>query len=319
MTDISKINGDFSGKDILSLDQFEQSDLQLLFQAVPEYKNLADANKPSTILAGHVVTELFYEPSSRTFGSFFSAISRLGGTVLPIQNPETVSSVAKGETLEDTIKTFASYSSAIVMRSKETGSAKRAALAVDVPIVNAGDGTGEHPTQALLDIYTIFEKFGKTSDVKGVMVGDLRNGRTVHSLLKALSLFPNNHMYLLSPQSLQLPKELLQELSKKDMMLTQITSEKEIPQDAHFWYWTRVQKERFADLEEYERTKHAFILTPKLLKERGNKNLILMHPLPRVGEIEETVDEDPRAYYFKQMRNGLYLRMALFAKILGKK
>ena len=319
MPDSTKINGDFFGKDILSIDQFSPSDIELLFSSVPKFQQIAQTTSPNNTLSGKVITLLFYEPSSRTFGSFFSAAQRLGAGVLSIQNPETVSSVAKGETLEDTIRTFASYSEAIVMRSKEKGAALKASLATDIPIINAGDGTGEHPTQALLDMYTIYEKFHKLSGITGVMVGDLLNGRTVHSLLKALALFPNNHMYLLSPASLQLPQDLSEILIAKGLKLTPITSSGEMPKDASFWYWTRVQKERFADLAEYERTKHAFVLTPKLLDERGNKDLILMHPLPRVGEIEEAVDSDPRAYYFKQMKNGLYVRMTLFDLILNRK
>lgn len=318
MTDIQKINADFLGKDILSIDQFSKEDIELLFTDIPKYKELVETSSPNTILAGKVITLLFFEPSSRTFGSFFSAAERLGAKVLPIQNPETVSSVAKGETLEDTIHTFASYSEAIVMRSKEAGNALRAALATDIPVINAGDGTGEHPTQALLDMYTIYERFGKLDNITGVMVGDLLNGRTVHSLLKGLSRFSNNRIYLLAPKSLQLPQEQINELTQAGLTLTPISSEQDIPQDAQFWYWTRVQKERFTNLEEYERTKHAFILTPQLLDQHGNDNLILMHPFPRVGEIDEAVDQDPRAYYFTQMRNGLYVRMALFAKILSK-
>ncbi len=313
-----KINGDFFNKALLTLDQCSTKDILHLFQRVPRFKKIADTNTPCDILAGHVIALLFFEPSSRTFGSFFSAASRLGATIFPIQNPETVSSVAKGETLEDTIKTFASYTSAIVIRSKEVGTAARAALATNIPIINAGDGTGEHPTQALLDMYTIHERFGTLSGLTGVMVGDLLNGRTVHSLLRGLSLFPKNHIYLLSPKKLQLPKELFNILTKKGIVLTPIASTRDLPKEAHFWYWTRVQKERFTSLKAYEKVKHAFILTPQLLKEKGNKNLILMHPLPRVGEIDEAVDKDPRAYYFKQMRNGLYIRMALFNLILRK-
>lgn len=319
MADITKINEDFFGKDILSIDQFTSSDIELLFSSVPHFQEITENTSPNTILSGKVITLLFYEPSSRTFGSFFSAAQRMGAGVLPIQNPETVSSVAKGETLEDTIRTFASYSEAIVLRSKEKGTALKASLATDIPIINAGDGTGEHPTQALLDMYTIYERFGKLSGVTGVMVGDLLNGRTVHSLLRALALFPNNHMYLLSPQSLKLPQELTEELTQKGLTVTPITSAEDMPKDASFWYWTRVQKERFTNLDEYEKTKLSFILTPQLLKEKGNNDLILMHPLPRVGEIKEAVDADARAYYFKQMRNGLYVRMALFDQILHKR
>lgn len=319
MTDLPKVNGDFYGKNIISLDQFAASDLTLLFKHTQIHKKIADYNRPSKRLAGHIISLLFYEPSSRTFGSFLSAAQRLGAGTLAIQNPETVSSVAKGETLEDTIRTFASYTSAIVIRSKKEGTAQEAANATDIPIINAGDGTGEHPTQALLDMYTLFDRFGTLSGLTGVIVGDLLNGRTVHSLLRGLSLFKNNHIYLLSPQNLQLPTPLLKHLQTKGLTIHILTSTKNMPINAHFWYWTRVQKERFVHLEEYEKLKHSFILTPQLLKDKGNPNLILMHPLPRVGEIEEGVDNDPRAYYFKQMRNGLYVRMALFDLILNKR
>lgn len=315
-----KIEGKFTGKDILSLDQFDATDLLILFKHTAEMKKLAEKSTPSDILKGTLTTLIFYEPSSRTFGSFGAAIKRLGGTTVDIQNPQQFSSVAKGETLEDTIRTFESYSNAIVMRHPQSGAAALAAEAAEhSPIINAGDGVGEHPTQALLDLYTIYEHVGRLDNLTVLMAGDILNGRTVHSLIRGLSLYKNNTVYLLSPKRLKLNAEDLKEFSSRGVKLVEIESEKEIPKDASVWYWTRVQKERFENLEEYEKIKHAFIVTPDLMKKYAAKDMILMHPLPRVGEIETTVDPDPRAVYLRhQMRNGMYVRMALMALVLGR-
>lgn len=315
-----KINGNFKGKDILSLDQFSEKDLKILFPLTRKMKDIAVNAKPSRILEGNIVTLIFYEPSSRTFGSFSASVKQLGGQTVEIQNPQQFSSVAKGETLKDTIRTLEAYSDAIVMRHSEIGSAKKAAdAAFFVPIINAGDGTGEHPTQALLDLYTIYEKFGKLDNLTGLIAGDILNGRTVHSLIRGLSLYKGNTLYLLSPKELRLSQADLKDFSKRGIKLIEIQGEKEIPKNANFWYWTRVQKERFKDIEAYEKLKNRFIVTEKLLKTYGNKNMILMHPLPRIGEIDEAVDKDPRAVYLKsQVRNGMYVRMALLALILGK-
>lgn len=319
MAKSDQINGDFKGKDILSLDQFSRSDIELLFQKASEMAEQVQQQKQSDILKGTITTLLFYEPSSRTFGSFSSAIKRLGGATLDIQNPTTVSSVAKGETLEDTIRTFESYSDAIVMRHPEVGSVEKAAGVATIPVINAGDGIGEHPTQALLDLYTIHKKFNKLDGLTLLMAGDIKNGRTVHSLLRGLSLFSNITAYLLSPQSLKLSREELEDFTQRGVKVVEITSEAEIPKDAHVWYWTRVQKERFNDLSEYEKTKHSFILTNKLLTDYGNNDMVIMHPLPRVGEILEEVDSDKRSLYFtEEMRNGMYTRMALMGLVLGK-
>lgn len=315
-----KLNGTFKGQDILSLSQFDQKSLTLLFKQTKKMAEIAKNAKPSEILKGNIVTLIFYEPSSRTFGSFSASVKQLGGQTLDILNPQQFSSVAKGETLEDTIRVFEAYSDAIVIRHPETGTAEKAAAAAKfVPIINAGDGIGEHPTQALLDLYTIFEKFGRLDHLKGVITGDILNGRTVHSLLQGLSIFKQNTIYLLSPEKLRLPRGDFSYYKEMGLNLIEIQSEKEIPHDAHFWYWTRVQKERFTSLVEYEKVKHAFILTPNLLEEKGNKNMIIMHPLPRVGEILPEIDKDERAVYLRsEIRNGMYIRMALIALILGK-
>lgn len=315
-----QINGNFKGKDIISLDQFSPKDLDILFRVTKKMADIGANAKPSDILKGNIVTLLFYEPSSRTFGSFCAAAKQLGGQTIDIQNPSQTSSVAKGETLEDTIRVFEAYSDAIVMRHFELGIAKRAAdSAKFVPVVNAGDGIGEHPTQALLDLYTIYEKFGTLNGLKGLIAGDILNGRTVHSLIRGFSLFKRNKLYLLSPKKLQLSKADFSNFSKRGIKLMEIESEKDIPRDINFWYWTRVQKERFSDLADYEKVKNKFIVTQKILNTYGGKNMILMHPLPRVGEILPEVDDDPRAVYLKsQIRNGMYIRMALLALILGK-
>jgi len=320
-TSPEKINGDFRGKDILSLDQFDGNSLELLFRATRSIEHIGRAPVASDLLKGHLAVLIFYEPSSRTRGSFEAAVKQLGGETIVIENPQQFSSVAKGETLEDTIRTFEAYSDLIVLRHPVTGSlAKAADTAKFVPVINAGDGgQGEHPTQALLDLYTIAQSTGKLDNLKGVLAGDMLNGRTVKSLIRGLALYPGNTLYLLSPEELKLNRIEFEEFSKRGIVLIEISTEEDLPQDANFWYWTRVQKERFEDQEEYERVKNRFILTQDLLKQKGNPDLILMHPLPRVGEIDPEVDKDPRAVYLRsQVRNGMYVRMALLGLILGK-
>lgn len=315
-----KINGNFKGKDILSLDQFSPKDLQILFTHTKKMKTIATKAKPSSILAGSLVTLLFYEPSSRTFGSFGASVKQLGGQTIDIINPQQFSSVAKGETLEDTIRVFEAYCDAIVIRHPEAGTARKAAeAAFFVPIINAGDGIGEHPTQGLLDLYTIYERFGRLDNLTILCAGDLLNGRTIHSLLRGLALYKNNTAYLLSPKKLRLNRTDYEELTKRGIRLIEIDNIREIPKNANVWYWTRVQKERFENIKEYEKLKHAYVIDKKLLDTYGNKNLIVMHPLPRVGEIDSTIDTDPRAVYLRsEIRSGMYIRMALLALVLGK-
>ncbi|MDP3988359.1 MAG: aspartate carbamoyltransferase [Candidatus Levybacteria bacterium] len=316
----NKINGDFKGKDIVSLDQFSPKDLGILFKLTKKMREIGANARPSRVLEGNIVTLLFYEPSSRTFASFSAAVKQLGGQTVEIQNPQEFSSVSKGETFEDTIRVFEAYCDAIVIRHPEVGSAQIAAdFATHVPILNAGDGIGEHPTQALLDLYTIYEKFGRLSNLTGVAAGDILYGRTVKSLIRGLALYPGNTLYLLSPKELRLPKEELEKYSKRGIKLIEIENENDIPKNANLWYWTRTQKERFKTKEAYEKVRNKFIVTPRLVRKRGNKDLIIMHPLPRVGEILPEVDQDPRAVYLRsQIRNGMYIRMALLALILGK-
>lgn len=344
-----KINGDFRGKDILSMEQFDPNSIDKLFKVTKEMSEIAKNAKPSKILEGNIVSLLFYEPSSRTMNSFDAATKQLGGDTLVEKDPRRLSSVAKDESFPDTIKTFESYCDAIVIRHPEVGSAQKAAIAAKkVPVINAGDGIGEHPTQALLDLYTIWEKTGTLSGLKCLFAGDIKNGRTVHSLLKALSLYKGNTVYLLSPEQLKLDRTQLEELKAKGLNIVEIDKVEDIPKDCNTWYWTRVQKERFnikkdnnklvkainsfaswfwkkgnnknfITSKEFEMLKNRFIVNQDLLNRYGNDKMILMHPLPRVGEIKEEVDDDPRAVYLKnQIRNGMYVRMALLALVLGK-
>lgn len=320
MLPLQKIDGAFKNKHILSLDQFSAKDIEKLFSHVSQMKDIVLKQKPSTILAGKIVALFFFEPSSRTFSSFSTAVKRLGGQTVEYQNPSQTSSAVKGETIEDTIKVFEAYADALVMRHPKMGEAiKAATAATTIPIINAGDGIGEHPTQALFDLYTIRERHKKLDNLTGVLVGDMLNGRTIHSIIRGLSFYPGNTLYLLSPKSLQLSREDLVNFSARKIQLIEIENEKDLPKNAHFWYWTRVQKERFANEKDYEKVKHSFILTPQLIQTYAGKETIFMHPLPRVGEIDLAVDADPRALYLTdEVRNGLYVRMALLALVLGR-
>lgn len=315
----TKITPFFSNKSFISIDPSLKGSLFELFSQADILRKLP-YKKTAQLLQGKLVTLLFFEPSSRTFSSFSAAVKKLGGMTIEYQNPLQTSSSVKGETLEDTMKVFANYSDAIIMRHYKQGTVAQAAGSVSIPVINAGDGIGEHPTQALLDAYTIFRKKKKLNGLTGVIAGDLLNGRTVHSLLKILALYKNNTIYLLAPHRLRLNPTLKKEIISKGLRLVEISHQSDIPTNCNFWYWTRVQKERFTDSKEYEKLKHTFILTSQLLKEKGNKDTIILHPLPRVGEIETTVDNDPRALYLtEEIQNGLYIRMALLNLILGSK
>ncbi|MBI2621606.1 MAG: aspartate carbamoyltransferase [Candidatus Levybacteria bacterium] len=318
---IEPINGKYKGKDIISLDQFSPKDISILFKKTVGMLLIAKNARPSDLLKGNIVTLIFYEPSSRTFGSFVAAVKQLGGSTVEILDPEHFSSVSKGESLEDTIRVFEAYCDVIVLRHPKKGATLKAAQAAGfVPVINAGDGIGEHPTQALLDLYTIYERTKKLDNLIGVLAGDMLNGRTIHSLIRGLSKFNGNKLYLLSPKELRLSREdLSSHMESGKLELVEIESEKDIPKNADFWYWTRVQKERFKSESAYEKVKNRFVLDNKLIKERAGKNTIFMHPLPRVGEILPEVDKNPNAVYLRsEIRNGMYIRMALLALILGK-
>lgn len=318
---LEMINGDFKGKDIISFDQFSVEDLHMLFNLTGRMKHIALNKEPSRLLEGLLIALLFFEPSSRTFSSFVAATKRLGGQTIEMQNPEGVSSINKGESFEDTVRVLEAYSNAIVLRHPLAGSAQQAAKVAElVPIINAGDGSNEHPTQTLLDLYTLYEHFGRLDHLTGLLAGDCLNSRTIHSLLRGLSLFKNNTVYLLSPRSLRLTRDDFLALSNRGIKIIEIRDVRDIPTDCHFWYWTRLQKERFASRAEYQDTlKSVVVVTPHLLQTYAKKDMILMNPLPRVESIDPAVDMDERAVYLRsQIRNGLYTRMALLALVLGR-
>ncbi|GHO89337.1 aspartate carbamoyltransferase [Dictyobacter formicarum] len=320
-TDIEMIGGDFKGKDIVSFDQFGVADLNKLFTVTRQMKQIAENNEPSRLLEGLLVGLLFFEPSSRTFSSFSAAVKRLGGQTIEMQNPEAFSSVSKGETFEDTIQVMEAYTNAIVLRHRFSGAAKQAARAANfVPVINAGDGNNEHPTQTLLDMYTLYERFGRLDNLTGLLAGDALNSRTIHSLLRGLSLYENNTMYVLSPRRLQLSRDDFVSLQDRGIRLIEIHREQDIPHDCDFWYWTRVQKERFASVEEYQQAQSEIVVaSPDLLEKYARKDMILMDPLPRVESVDPAVDADERAVYLRsQIRNGVYTRMALLALVLGR-
>lgn len=305
----------FFNQDILTADQFSKKDLQTVIEVAKKMKKLVKTKGSSNLLQGKLMTALFYEPSSRTFGSFIAAMQRLGGGLIPLQGV-SYSSVSKGETLADTVRTFASYTDIIVIRHPEIGSAKIAAEFCEKPVINAGDGVGEHPTQALLDLFTITDHFGSLDGINVTLVGDLLNGRTVHSLSKLVALHKNVNINLVSPEMLQLPSHLKEKLIAKGTKIKEFEHLDEVLGKTDVLYVTRVQKERFTDLDLYEKLKHHYIITPTVLK-KAPKSMIVMHPLPRVGEITADVDLDPRAVYLtEQMENGMYVRMALLALIL---
>jgi aspartate carbamoyltransferase len=305
----------FDGMDILSVKQFNHRDLDIIFDVARDMREMVDRQGAVDILKGKLLSNLFYEPSTRTSSSFAAATQRLGGNVIQINNV-TFSSVSKGEELRDTIRSMGSYSDAIVLRHPDEGSADIAAEVSEKPIINAGDGIGEHPTQALLDIFTIVEELGTIDGLTVTMLGDLKYGRTVHSLAKLLALY-DVKLNFVAPDLLKAPTALVDSLIEsgvgpcKHVDLDSIISETDV------LYVTRVQQERFVDQSVYEKVNRSYVVnvdTMDIAKER----MIVMHPLPRVDEISRAVDKDPRAAYFRQMEYGMYVRMALLALVFGK-
>ena len=289
-------------KHLITVDQFDTSSIDKLFNIAARCENNSFGFFP---IQGTVSTNLFYEPSTRTSSSFYSAMVKLGGNVIPI-NDVNYSSVSKGETLEDTIRTVACYSDVIVLGHPIAGSVAKAAAVSPVPVINAGDGVGEHPTQALLDLYTIRKHIGVDKSIRVALVGDLKHGRTVHSLLKLLRLY-DVKVHLVSPQELAMPSEYVQENDIIHETLDECIS------DVDVVYMTRVQKERI------QHTRSAFKNYGLSLDHmaKAKQKMIVMHPLPRVDELPTVIDSDPRAVYFDQIKNGLYVRQAIFLGIFG--
>lgn len=278
---------------------------------------MANPKEFSHLCEDKILATLFYEPSTRTRFSFEAAMLRLGGKIIGFSEPNS-SSVSKGESIADTTRTVGCYSDIIVMRHPKEGAPKVASMYSDVPIINAGDGGHQHPTQTLTDLLTIKSIKGELSNLKIGCCGDLKFGRTVHSLIKTLSRFENNKFYLISPNELRIPEYVKGELNKNNIEYTEVEKLDDVIGDLDILYMTRVQRERFFNEEDYIRLKDSYILDIEKMKNAPEK-MIILHPLPRVNEISIEVDDDPRACYFKQAQYGMYVRMALIAKLLGAK
>ena len=303
------------GEDILHGNQFTKKDIDAILKTASYFEKELKKKDQVSLLKGKILATLFYEPSTRTRLSFEAAMQRLGGGVVSMGSVES-SSVAKGESLSDTVRTVAQYADVIVIRHPKIGSAKEAADAVPIPVLNAGDGAGQHPTQALLDLYTIKKELGSLNRLKISLVGDLKNGRTVHALVEVLSLF-GAKLYFVSPDALRMPQEITSQLKNKGMDVIETNDMKQAARESDLLYMTRIQKERFPDISEYEKVKGSLIIDEGFLKEIGKK-IVILHPLPRVDEISPAVDVYPGAAYFRQVRNGIYVRMALLAMVMGK-
>ncbi|MGD0922187.1 MAG: aspartate carbamoyltransferase [Terriglobia bacterium] len=301
---------------IIEAQQFDLPTMTRLFEVAEEMERVV-ARGGITDYQNRIMATLFYEPSTRTRFSFETAMHRLGGHVISTENAAEFSSVAKGETLEDTIRILNGYADVIVIRHKEVGSAKRAAAVSRVPVINAGDGAGQHPTQALLDLYTIRKDIGAIDGLRIAMVGDLAQGRTVRSLTYLLSKFQDVKIYFVAPPLLKMKQDILDHLQERHVWWTEETALDKVLPEVDVVYQTRVQKERFGDrIADYEQCRGVYIISAESLRLMKQKSII-MHPLPRLEEITMEVDADPRAAYFRQAQNGLYVRMALLTMVLG--
>ncbi|MCG8578859.1 MAG: aspartate carbamoyltransferase [Bacteroidales bacterium] len=299
-------------KSLVSITDFSKEEILRIVELAAEF----EANPNQKLLDGKVVSSLFFEPSTRTRLSFETAINRLGGGIIGFTDSSS-SSTSKGESLNDTIKMVSNYSDLIVMRHPLEGSARYASEVSEVPVINAGDGANQHPTQTLLDLYSIYKTQGTLDNLNIFLVGDLKYGRTVHSLLMAMSQF-NPTFNFISPDSLKMPDEYKLFLDKKGIKYYEHLEFTDIIEEADILYMTRVQRERFSDPIEYEKVKNVYVLRNSML-DNTKDNLRILHPLPRVNEIHTDVDSNPKAYYFEQAENGVYARMAIMASILGLK
>ena len=305
---------DFKGKHILHGNQFSKEDLDKIMQVADEFEKGLEKGQTYDLMKGKVLAALFFEPSTRTRLSFESAMSRLGGGIISVASGAT-SSAAKGESIGDTALTVSQYADVIVMRHPQVGSAAEAAEVATVPVINAGDGAGQHPTQALLDVYTIQKEIGRLDGIQVSLVGDLKYGRTVHALVELLSLYDLG-LRLVSPESLKMPADIVSNLKERGLEVIETDNLVEAAADSDLLYVTRIQKERFSDVNEYERLKGAYVIDNTLL-EKVKEGVAIMHPLPRVDEIATEVDSYKGAAYFRQVRNGIFVRMALLALVLG--
>lgn len=305
---------DFKNRDVISIKDFSKEEINYILNYTKKMVPYAKGEKHTDILREKILSSLFFEPSTRTRLSFESAMNRLGGRVIGFADPSATSQ-KKGESLADTIRMADSYADAIVIRHPQEGAARLSTEFAESPVLNAGDGAGQHPTQCLLDLFTIITERKKIKGNKIVLLGDLKYGRTVHSLAYALSLL-GAELTFVSPESLKMPKEVINECKEFGVEPSSISNLERAVKDADVLYVTRIQKERFPDAEEYNRVVGMYKVDMDLLK-HAKEGLIIMHPLPRVVEIDPEVDKTPHALYFKQAFNGVPVRMALLSLILG--
>ena len=303
---------------VIESQQFDRDLLETVFRTADQLKDdLYKDRRFANALQGKIMASLFYEPSTRTRFSFESAMLRLGGSVITTENAREFSSAAKGESLSDSTRIMNGYADVIVMRHNEAGSAARAAEISEIPVINAGDGAGQHPTQALLDLYTIVDAFNGVDNLKIAMVGDLRYGRTVRSLSYLLTKYANMEIVFVSPPVCKMEGDIKAYLDRNNLAWREETDLMTVASEVDCIYMTRIQKERFHSPDDYLEAAGKYILTPERVAAM-KPEAIIMHPLPRVDEIPKEVDDDPRARYFQQAQNGLYIRMALLYLLLNK-
>ncbi len=302
------------GKDILDGAQFSRGEIEMIMELADQYRDRLRKQRSLEVLKGAVLAALFFEPSTRTRLSFETAMHRLGGSVVGFSSAESTS-VAKGETLADTIRTIDQYVDVIAMRHPRIGSAGEAANVANAPVLNGGDGAGQHPTQALLDLYTIRQERGRVEGNTIVLVGDLKNGRTVHAGVEIYKHY-DCKLICVAPDALRMPAEVVERLRGRGFAVEETDSLEAALPNADVLYMTRIQKERFADVAEYERLKDAYVLNREMV-ERLRPDVTVLHPLPRINEIATDVDGLPNAAYFRQAGNGVFVRMALLALVLG--
>ena len=302
----------FKLKNIISIKDFDRQDIEYILDEATKLEDIAKSREISEELKGKILGLMFFEPSTRTRMSFETAMKRLDGECIGFESSVS-SSVSKGESIADTAKMFEGYSDALVIRHELEGVSKFISDVVDVPVINAGDGAGQHPTQTLLDLYTIKKEIGEIDNLKIALIGDLKFGRTVHSLSNALGLFNNVKIYLVSPPELKMPQEVLHDINKTNVKYEEVETIEEIIDDVNVLYVTRIQKERFGDIEDYLKIKGAYIINKKMLE---GKELIVMHPLPRIDEIDTDVDDTKYNKYFTQAANAVPVRMAILKTLI---
>jgi aspartate carbamoyltransferase catalytic subunit len=302
----------FELKNIISIKDLNKSDIDYIIDEASKLEDIAKSREISEELKGKILGLMFFEPSTRTKMSFETSMKRLSGECIGFENTGS-SSVSKGESIADTAKMFEGYCDALVIRHEMEGVSKFISDVVDVPVINAGDGAGQHPTQTLLDLYTIKKEIGSIDNIKIALIGDLKYGRTVHSLANALTLYDNVELYFVSPDKLKMPQEILHDLDKAGMSYTETSNISDVIDKVNVLYVTRIQKERFADIDDYLEIKGAYIINKKMLE---GKDLIVMHPLPRIDEIDGDVDDTKYNKYFTQAANAVPVRMAILKTLI---